>query len=114
MVVASTLVANAQTPYSLTTTSYTQNFNTLDTTNVPSTNLPAGWSIFESGTSSSVGNNYKGSIGNSNAGDTYSFGSAGNADRALGSVASGTNHERYGVAFTNNTGYVNYSRIKIY
>jgi hypothetical protein len=89
----------------LTTTTYTQNFNTLDTTSTPSSNLPSGWSIFEYGTGAAVDQMYKGSTGSSNAGETYSFGLLGDPERALGSVASLTgNRPHYGIKFTNNTG----------
>src|SRR5262249_60372199 len=40
----------------------------------------------------------------SNAGDTYSFGSAGSTDRAFGSVGSGSLQSTIGASFTNNTG----------
>lgn len=96
-------IAHAQTPVSITGTTYTQNFNSLDTTSTPSSNLPAGWSIYEKGTSTAVDQKYKAGTGSSNAGDTYSYGLSGN-DRALGSLSSSTNKPRYGVGFTNNTG----------
>ena len=96
-------IAHAQTPVSITGTTYTQNFNSLDTTSTPSSNLPAGWSIYEKGTSAAVDQKYKAGTGSSNAGDTYSYGLSGN-DRALGSLCSSTNKPRYGVGFTNNTG----------
>jgi hypothetical protein len=99
-------IANAQTPVSITGTTYTQNFNLLDSvTSVSSSNMPAGWSIYEKGTSAtSVDQKYKAGTGSSNAGDTYSFGTLGNVDRALGSVASSSNTPSYGVLFTNNSG----------
>jgi len=96
-------IAHAQTPVSISGTTYTQNFNSLDTTSTPSSNLPAGWSIYEKGTSAAVDQKYKAGTGSSNAGDTYSYGLSGN-DRALGSLCSSTNKPRYGVGFTNNTG----------
>lgn len=84
---------------------YSQDFNTLDTANTNSSNLPNGWAIYEKGTSSStVNNQYKGSDGSSNSGETYSYGTAGATDRALGSLASGSNTPSYGAVFTNNTG----------
>jgi hypothetical protein len=94
----------AQTPVSITGTTYAQNFNTLDTAAVPSSNLPSGWGIFEVGTSASADQMYKGGTGSSNAGDVYSFGNAAATDRALGSLRSSTNRMRYGVGFTNNSG----------
>ena len=104
LAITSVGIANAQTPVSITGTTYTQNFNSLDTTSTPSSNLPAGWSIYEKGTSAAVDQKYKAGTGSSNAGDTYSFGLLGNVDRALGSLCSSTNKPRFGVGFTNNTG----------
>ena len=98
------LIANAQT-FSLTGTNpvYTQNFNTLDTISATSSsNLPTGWSILEIGTNSN--NQYKGGSGSSNSGDTYSFGSVNNSDRAFGSLASNNLVSHFGIKFTNNTG----------
>jgi methionine-rich copper-binding protein CopC len=94
--------ANAQV--NLTSNTYTQDFNALDTTTTPSGNLPTGWFIYEKGTSAAVDQLYVGSAGASGTGNVYSYGSAGSNDRALGSVTSGTNAPKYGVAFTNNTG----------
>ena len=84
---------------------YTQDFNTLDTAStLASSNLPSGWAIFEFGTSTTtVDNKYKGGNGNSNTGETYSLGTNGSTERALGSLASGSNIPSYGVTFTNNT-----------
>lgn len=100
------LAANAQT-VSLTGTNptYTQDFNTLDTVSTTSSsNLPSGWAIFEYGTSTTtVDNKYKGGNGNSNTGETYSLGISGSTERALGSLASGSNIPSFGVTFTNNT-----------
>jgi hypothetical protein len=100
------LAANAQT-VSITGTNptYTQDFNTLDTVSTTSSaNLPSGWAIFEYGTSTTtVDNKYKGGSGNSNTGETYSLGTSGSTERALGSLASGSNIPSFGVTFTNNT-----------
>ncbi|MEY4282028.1 MAG: hypothetical protein RLZ39_1440 [Bacteroidota bacterium] len=100
------VTTNAQT-VSLTgnNPTYTQDFSTLDTVStVASANLPNGWAIFEYGTSTTtVDNKYKGGSGNSNAGETYSLGTSGSTERALGSLASGSNIPSYGVTFTNNT-----------
>ncbi len=95
--------AQAQISVTGSTLTYTQDFNSLDTlSGTSSSALPAGWSIFEYGTSANVNQQYKGSNGGSNAGDTYSFGLS--SDRALGSLASGTLASHYGAKFINNTG----------
>src|SRR5690606_7067584 len=78
--------------------------NTLDTLNTASGNLPLGWEIAENGSSGNADNLYKGSTGTTTSGDSYSYGAAGDTDRALGSIASGTNIPSYGMRFINNTG----------
>ena len=98
------LAATAQVSITGTTLTYTQNFNTLDTLAAGSASLPAGWSIFEYGTSANVNNQYKAGTGSSTTGDTYSLGTAGNAERCLGSLAASTFGSQYGVKFVNNTG----------
>ena len=104
------LIANAQT-FSLTGTNpvYTQNFNTLDTISATSSsNLPTGWSIFETGTSINVNNQYSGYVNTGNpasTGDTYSFwSSTNNNDISLGSLAANSILSHYGIKFTNSTG----------
>ena len=104
------LIANAQT-FSLTGTNpvYTQNFNTLDTISATSSsNLPTGWSIFETGTSINVNNQYSGYVNTGNpasTGDTYSFwSSTNNKDISLGSLAANSILSHYGIKFTNSTG----------
>jgi hypothetical protein len=97
---------NAQYVLTGTNPTYTQDFNTLDTIQTPpgSGNLPQGWVIIETGTSANANGLYRGGTGSSNAGDTYSFGSIGSTERALGSLRSGTLTPIYGVSFGNNTG----------
>ncbi|TAH04208.1 MAG: T9SS C-terminal target domain-containing protein [Sphingobacteriales bacterium] len=94
-------VATAQ--ISLTTTTYTQDFNTLASTGTSST-LPMGWLLLESGTNANA--TYTASTGSSNSGETYSFGAAANAERAFGGVLSGSLTPTIGAGFTNNTGGV--------
>lgn len=96
--------AMAQIPVTGSSLTYMQDFNGLDITSTNSSNLPSGWEIFEYGTSANVNNQYKGDAGTSNGGDTYSYGSAGAAERALGSLASNTLSTQYGAKFINNTG----------
>jgi hypothetical protein len=97
--------AFAQTPVSLGSTTYTQNFDTLATSGT-SGSLPTGWALNEQGTST-VGkdNLYAAGTGSSNQGNTYSFGTAGSSDRALGTLTSGTATPlSFGAFFTNNLG----------
>ncbi len=85
----------------LSTTQYTQNFNTLAKTGTAST-LPAGWLLLETGTNANA--TYTAGTGSSTSGDTYSFGIDASDDRALGTVQSGSLIPLIGVAFTNTTG----------
>jgi hypothetical protein len=93
---------------SLTTpgSAYTQNFNTLSNTAGSTTNesLPTGWYITESGGGARDNDQYAVDTGGSTTGDTYSYGAAGNTDRALGGLQSGTLIPTIGAQFTNNTG----------
>ena len=79
--------------------SYTQNFNTLATAGVAAwannTTVPGWYSNVSS---------YSAGAGSSNTGALYSFGASGVAERALGSVATGTTTPVFGVLFSNNTG----------
>ena len=81
---------------------YTQDFNTLATTGTANTALPADWSFIENGTSANT--TYAADDGNSNAGNTFSYGTGTNTDRAFGSVQSGNNTPTIGATFINNTG----------
>ena len=79
-----------------------QNFDALSSTTSPSTSLPAGWYLTESGTGAAADGAYVVGAGSSNGGGAYSFGASGSAERALGSVGSGTvTPIVYGAKFTN-------------
>ena len=80
---------------------YTQNFNTLGTSGL-STNSPSGWGIFETGTNANF--SYAASDGTANSGNTYSFGTGTNAERAYGGLRSGSLVPLFGGKFINNTG----------
>jgi predicted extracellular nuclease len=85
----------------------TQNFNTLSNSTSPSSALPTGWYLTETGTGAAADGLYVVGTGSSNAGGAYSFGDAGSTDRAIGSVGSGSvTSIQYGAQFTNNTGSV--------
>lgn len=85
---------------------YLQNFDTLSNVAGSTTNsaLPAGWMLTESGGGARDNEQYAVDNGGSNTGDTYSYGSAGSTDRALGSLRSGTLIPVFGACFTNTTG----------
>lgn len=83
---------------------YSQDFNTLPTsgtTNAANT-LPTGWEFVEFGNNSD--NTYAAGDGSLTTGNTYSFGTGTNTDRAFGSLLSGSVKPIIGVKFTNNTG----------
>jgi hypothetical protein len=82
-------------------TPYVQNFNALAASGT-GTSLPDGWRVVESGANANT--SYTAGTGSSNAGDTYSFGAASDADRALGTLRSGNLIPTIGVIFANNTG----------
>ena len=80
---------------------YSQDFDTLANTGTSST-VPEGWDFAESGTNANT--EYTASTGSSTAGDTYSFGAAGNSERAFGGLQSGSLIPTLGAQFTNDTG----------
>ncbi len=103
--VAALQIARAQagSPASLLAldTPYTQNFDTLASTGTSSV-LPAGWELVESGTNANT--TYAAGTGSINTGDTYSFGAAASAERALGGLQSGSLIPLVGGFFSNDTG----------
>ena len=79
-----------------------QDFNTLSSTTTPSSLLPVGWYLSESGTGLAADGAYVVGTGSSNAGGAYSFGASLSTERALGSVGSGSvTPILYGARFTN-------------
>ncbi|SHH25993.1 Endonuclease/Exonuclease/phosphatase family protein [Chryseolinea serpens] len=104
LVVLCILQANLMAQIALPTlnTPYQQNFDGLassGTTN-PAETFPQGWTFVETGTSANT--TYAAGTGASNAGNTYSFGATA-ADRAAGSLLSGSVTSTLGAGFTNNT-----------
>jgi len=79
----------------------TQDFNTLVNSGT-STVLPSGWFIAEAGTGANT--TYTAGTGSSTTGDTYSLGSSGSTDRALGGLRTGSLNPTFGASFTNTTG----------
>ncbi|MBL0913724.1 MAG: hypothetical protein IBJ09_15265, partial [Bacteroidia bacterium] len=96
------LVANAQVALTGANPTYTQDFNTLATSGTANPFSLTNWAIAETGTGAN--SNYRAGDGSTNNGDTYSFGTGTNTDRALGGVASGSVETSFGVSFVNNTG----------
>lgn len=91
---------------SLTTvgSAYTQNFDTLANTGTTNNLTITGWFLDETGSSTRNNGQYAASTGSDNAGDVYSFGAASSAERAFGTLFSGTLNPMIGAQFTNNTG----------
>lgn len=93
--------ADTSTPINVTASgvAVTENFNSLALSGTASA-TPIGWGFVESS-----GNTvYTAGTGTGTSGDTYSFGPAAAAERALGGVRSGSNVPTLGAAFTNYTG----------
>jgi hypothetical protein len=98
--------SSTQAQISLTTPTgpYNQDFNTLVASgSTPSSTLPTGWLITETGTGAAADNMYIPGNGSGTGGNTYSFGTGTNTDRALGILQSNTVLPTMGVFFTNNT-----------
>src|SRR4051794_10281965 len=72
----------------LTGGTYTQDFNTLAASGTSST-VPTGWS-FDEGSGMLADGIYAANDGSSNVGNTYSYGTGTNIDRAFGAVDSGS------------------------
>ncbi len=100
------LPAAGQAAVTLTTGTYSENFNSLTTSTMPvqAANgvLANGWQFAETG--SNADTSYRAGNGSLNTGDTFSFGATGSTDRALGALASGSLEARFGVVFSNATG----------
>ena len=77
---------------------YSQDFDSLESTG-NSSSLPGGWELAESG--SAANTTYAAGTGSSSTADTYSFGAAGNSDRALGTLQSGSLVSIIGASFVN-------------
>ncbi len=91
-------IVNQSTPGDIVLTesspAYSQNFNTLAASG--SSNIfPDGWYLSEIGPNSN--SNYQAGSGTGTTGDTYSFGSAGDSERALGGLTSGNLTPQFGV-----------------
>ena len=85
------------------TGTYVETFDSLANSGMSSA-LPNGWRVVEEGTAARVNGTYTADIGSDTAGDIYSYGLAGNTDRALGSLRSGTFQPLFGAVFANGTG----------
>jgi predicted extracellular nuclease len=82
----------------------TQNFDALASSGTANTLTLPGWQLLESGGGARDNELYAADAGSSNTGDTYSYGASGAAERALGTLRSGSLIPVFGACFTNNTG----------
>lgn len=99
----STSVHSALPSLSDTTQLHTQDFNGLPSTGTADFSvLPEGWSVLETGTNANT--SLTADSGSSNSGNTYSYGSTGSSDRALGLLASGSVTGRIQFRIVNATG----------
>lgn len=106
------LAASAHGAISLTGGTYTENFDGLQTTatlasatGVQTTLSSIGWDVARAAGTSATAMPYTTEAGTGNSGGIRNVGqTTGALDRALGSLASGSNAPVFGVAFTNNTG----------
>ncbi len=96
------VTAQAQVVISSTTTTYTQNFNTLRATSGTSSTLPIGWRLLETGANANT--SYATDAGASTTGNTYSYGTGTNTERAFGTLLSGSLTSTLGVQIRNSTG----------
>ena len=105
-VLSLTTLSYSQVSLTSLNTAYTQNFDGLANSGSNNSNTLngtlAGWYIVESGTNGNT--TYAADTGTENTGDTYSYGSSGSTERALGSIASSKLSSRYGAQFKNDTG----------
>lgn len=107
LLLALAFAARAGIPFLADTSSvYDQSFNTLPASgSAEFSALPEGWSATETGTNANT--QLAANNGSSNAGNTYSYGTNGDSDRALGSLASGSIPSiRLGFRIVNATGGV--------
>jgi hypothetical protein len=86
---------------SLTGAGDAQNFDTLASSGT-SSSMPLGWSFSESGNNANT--TYTAGTGSGNTGDTFSFGSTGTSERALGGLQSGNLSPTFGVEYANGMG----------
>jgi hypothetical protein len=106
----------AQAEIVLNTLTYSQNFDSLGTTNVAAAfsatvgtiaavpNLGGEWDGAKIGGTGTAATNFNADNGAANSGSLYNFGTTGSSDRALGAIASGSNIMAFGFQLTNNTG----------
>ncbi|MBD0289345.1 MAG: hypothetical protein ICV79_28595, partial [Flavisolibacter sp.] len=83
--------------------SYSEDFDVMGSTG---TSLPTGWTAIRIAGTGTIGQPLTPVVsnGSNNAGGIYNAGTTGSADRALGTLASGSTTPAFGISFINNTG----------
>ena len=96
-------------------TAYTQDFNTLSNTPGTTTNdlTIIGWEMTEAGLGTRDNEQYAVDDGTSNTGDTYSYGTLGSPDRALGALQSGSLNATFGAVFFNSQPFMTIDSLTI-
>ncbi|HVS31663.1 MAG TPA: choice-of-anchor X domain-containing protein [Thermoanaerobaculia bacterium] len=84
-------------------TSYDENFDTLASSGTSSA-TPGGWYLRETGSGGAADGQYVAGTGSGNGGNVYSFGAAGSAERAFGTLRSGAVVPTIGANYSNDTG----------
>ncbi len=97
------LINHAKAQISLTNNAYFQNFDSLASKGTTAATLPYGWYIYERnlGTGKAANRTYAVNDGAASGGNTYSYGVTGQADRALGTISTGTLATSFGAKFIN-------------
>jgi len=101
LLLVSTSAAVAQVSIPAVEAAVSEDFNTLVSSGT-SSSVPTGWGFLETGSSANL--LYSAGTGSSTTGDTYSFGAAGNGERAFGQLRSGAVITVLGAQLKNNTG----------
>lgn len=81
------------------TTTYTQDFNTLAASGTTNSTIPEGWAFSETGANANI--TYAANSGSDNAGNTYSYGTGTDSERALGGLRSSNLVPTIGAQFQN-------------
>lgn len=99
LLLIATGLLHAQVNVSTLPTTYSQDFNTLANSGTSST-LPTGWFLVEAGGNTT----YAADNGSTATGNSYSYGTTGNSERAFGGLQSGSVTPTIGAQFSNTSG----------
>lgn len=82
---------------------FSENFNSLPTSGSSNTSVPSEFHFVEAGAGGTL--TFAADNGSNSAADTYSYGTTGSTDRALGEITSSTVQTTIGACFVNNTNH---------